>query len=161
MNLSERAKQLRAKEAELGKAFMSVAEAATKMAIEAAAEATPPLPDRTYGTGTITGQLKEHWATDSQTKAGHVGEEYRTTLANDMEYASFVNDGHRMDRHFVPGLYVNPGSGLLEYDPAANVGLVVGTKTSYVKGLKMTRKGIAAYRKAAQKGLRTIKKVVK
>ena len=24
-------------------------------------------------------------------------------LNNDKQYASFVNDGHRMDRHFVPG----------------------------------------------------------
>ena len=39
-----------------------------------------------------------------------------------------------MDRHFVPGLYVNPESGLLEYDPYANVGIVVGTKTAYVEG---------------------------
>ena len=67
-----------------------------------------------------------------------------------MEYASYVNDGHRMDRHFVPGLYVNPHSGLLEYDPAANTGIVVGTRTAYVKGEFMADKGIKEYRKTVR-----------
>ena len=42
-----------------------------------------------------------------------------------------------MKRHFVPGLYINPESGHLEYDPSAKVGIVVGTKTQYVEGLFM------------------------
>ena len=76
------------------------------------------------------------------------GSTYVTVLANDMEYASYVDQGHRMDRHFVPGLYVNPESGLLEYDPAAKVGIVVGTKTKYVKGEFMVDKAKEAYEKA-------------
>ena len=72
-----------------------------------------------------------------------------TFLANDMEYASYVNDGHRMDRHFVPGLYVDE-NGQLNYDPAAKVGLVVGTKTTYVKGEFMVDKGKDAYQKALE-----------
>ena len=76
------------------------------------------------------------------------GSTYVTILANDKEYASYVNDGHRMDRHFVPGLYINEESGLLEYDPGnRNVGITVGTKTKYVKGEFMVDKGIAAYEK--------------
>ena len=68
-------------------------------------------------------------------------------LANNVEYASYVNDGHRMDKHFVPGLYVNQYSGLLEFDPTAEVGLMVGTKTKYVKGRFMKEKAIEAYEK--------------
>ena len=33
-----------------------------------------------------------------------------------------MNDGHRMDKHFVPGLYVNPASGLLRaYDRKTDI----------------------------------------
>ena len=119
-------------------------------AIEAAQDATPPKAgtDRLPGTNTITGELKAHWATDSQTEPAVRGNHVETTLANNMEYASYVDQGHRMDKHFVPGLYVNPYSGQLEYDPAADVGIVVGTKTKYVKGEFMTDKGREAYEKA-------------
>ena len=55
-----------------------------------------------------------------------------------------------MDRHFVPGLFVNPDSGLLEYQQGAEVGIVVGTKTAYVKGEFMTEKGKEAYEKTVQ-----------
>ena len=98
----------------------------------------------------MTGQLKQHWATDSITAPATAGGVFTTELRNDMEYASYVNDGHRMDRHFVPGLYINPYSGLLEYDPAADVGLVVGTKTSYVKGEFMTDKAKQAYQETLE-----------
>ena len=74
------------------------------------------------------------------------GSSYTTILANDLEYASYVDQGHRMDRHFVPGLYVDE-NGVLNYDPARKVGLVVGTKTRYVKGEFMTDKAKEAYQK--------------
>ena len=66
-------------------------------------------------------------AADSVTTPVIVANRVETYLNNTMDYASYVDQGHRMDRHFVPGLYVNPESGLLEYDPTAKVGLVVGT----------------------------------
>ena len=95
--------------------------------------------------------MKQHWATDSKTEpmggALSGGNTYVAILANEKEYASYVNDGHRMDRHFVPGLYVNPSSGLLEYDPSADVGIVVGTKTRYVKGKFMVDKAKEEYEK--------------
>ena len=127
---------------------------ATLRAVEAATEATPPKGDTGrgpyIGTNTVTGQLKQHWATDSEIEPIVAGNRFTTELKNDMQYASYVNDGHRMDRHFVPGLYVNPYSNLLEYDPAAEVGLVVGTKTSYVKGEFMTDKAKEAYRETLE-----------
>lgn len=80
------------------------------------------------------------------------GGSVRTTLANQMQYASYVNDGHRVDKHFVPGLIVNGGR--LELAPdGVDGGLVVGTKTPYVKGLYMKQKGIGKYRSVVRSEL--------
>nr|DAI40774.1 MAG TPA: putative tail-component [Caudoviricetes sp.] len=156
VSLQQRIQQLKRVQADVPKVLARVAKDATLRAIEAAQAATPPKAGTGrgpyIGTGTITGELKAHWATDSKTEpmggALSGGSTYVTVLANNQPYASYVNDGHRMARHFVPGLYINPESGLLEYDASKKVGLVVGTKTSYVKGEFMTDKGKEAYEKA-------------
>lgn len=150
VTLAQRIQQLKKAQADLPNILADVAKGATMRAVEAAQDATPPKAGtgRLPGTHTITGELKAHWATDSQTEPAVHGNRVETTLANNMEYASYVDQGHRMDKHFVPGLYINPHSGQLEYDPAADVGIVVGTKTKYVKGEFMTDKGREAYEKA-------------
>lgn len=150
VTLAQRIQQLKKAQADLPNILADVAKGATMRAVEAAQDATPPKAGtgRLPGTHTITGELKAHWATDSQTEPAVRGNRVETTLANNMEYASYVDQGHRMDKHFVPGLYVNPYSGQLEYDPAADVSIVVGTKTKYVKGEFMTDKGKEAYEKA-------------
>ena len=60
-----------------------------------------------------------------------------------------------MDKHFVPGLYPNPYTGQLEYDPGRRdeVGMMVGTKTTYVPGLHMTEAGIEAYDQTVRREL--------
>lgn len=126
-----------------------IAREATFAAIEAATDATPPAGDLT-GTNTRSGELKAHWATDSSTEPEKRGRKRITRLANGISYASYVNDGHRMDRHFVPGLYINPYSDMLEYDPAYPGGITVGTKTTYVPGLFMAEKGEKAYEAAVE-----------
>lgn len=144
---------LRKRLAELEKRFpdmkrrlAGIAEGATLRAIETAAELTPP---NTFGEGEqrgvnmISGEMAEHWATDSSVTP--VGDTFVTVLANDKEYASYVNDGHRMDKHFVPGLYIDPDTGLLSRDLERKCGLMVGTKTAYVKGLHITDKAIDKY----------------
>ena len=150
VTLQQRIQQLKKAQEALPNILADVAKGATMRAVEAAQDATPPKAGtgRLPGTHTITGELKAHWATDSQTEPAVRGNRVETTLANNMEYASYVDQGHRMDKHFVPGLYINPHSGQLEYDPTADVGLVVGTKTKYVKGEFMTDKGKEAYEKA-------------
>ena len=156
VSLAQRALQLKKALWAIDTVLIKAQEEATKRAVEAAADATPPKAGTGrgpyMGTNTVTGQLKARWAMDSKVKPEYTGDggtrKYRTFLRNDMEYASYVNDGHRLDRHFVPGLYVNPDSGLLEYDPAADVGLIVGTKTHYVKGEFMVDKGTEAYERA-------------
>lgn len=148
VTLQQRIQQLKKAQANVPEILRRTAKQATLRAIEAAQEATPPKAGRLPGTHTVTGELKQHWATDSNAEPVVTGAKYETLLANNKDYASYVNNGHRMDRHFVPGLYIDE-NGQLNYDPSAKVGLVVGTKTQYVKGEFMTDKAKEAYERAA------------
>lgn len=147
VSLQQRLQQLEKAQANVPEILRRTAKQATLRAIEAAQEATPPKAGRLPGTHTVTGELKQHWPTDSNAEPVVTGAKYETLLANNKDYASYVNNGHRMDRHFVPGLYIDE-NGQLNYDPSAKVGLVVGTKTQYVKGEFMVDKGKEAYEKA-------------
>lgn len=150
MNLSDNVKRLQNIAAMLPGRLNDIAKTATERAVEKAAELTPPTQNDLRGTNTRTGEMKQHWATDSDTNPQKRGKDLVTRLANDKEYASYVNDGHRMDRHFVPGLYINPYSGMLEYAPGADVGIVVGTKTAYVPGLFMVDEAKKVYQETVQ-----------
>ena len=126
-----------------------IQENATLIAIEKATEMTPPIEDVIRGTGTITGTLKSSWAKDSIKECKIKGHRYITELKNSVEYASFVNDGHRLDKHFVPGLIINPYSGLLEKAPEGmKGGIMVGTKTHYIQGIFMKQAALRAYEKS-------------
>lgn len=152
MTLQERVEALQRAQAQLPDILADIARKATQRAVEKAAGLTPPTGGNLSGTNTRTGELKQHWATDSQIMPVRQGSDWVTILANDKEYASYVDQGHRMDRHFVPGLYVNPESGLLEYDPSAKAGLIVGTRTPYVPGVYMADAAKEEYRRAVQEG---------
>lgn len=156
MTLLERMEALKRAQAQVPDILAEIAQTATLRAVKKAAELTPPTGGDLSGTNTRTGELKQHWESDSQTTPVRQGSGWVTLLANDKEYASYVDEGHRMDRHFVPGLYINPESGLLEYDPAAEVGLVVGTQTTYVPGLHMVDAAKEEYHRAAQEGVRRL-----
>ena len=150
MDLSDNVKRLQNIAAMLPGRLNDIAKTATERAVEKAAELTPPTQNDLRGTNTRTGEMKQHWATDSDTNPQKRGKDLVTRLANDQKYASYVNDGHRMDRHFVPGLYINPYSGMLEYAPGADVGIVVGTKTAYVPGLFMVDEAKKVYQETVQ-----------
>ncbi len=150
MDLSDNVKRLQNIASMLPGRLNDIAKTATERAVEKAAELTPPTQNDLRGTNTRTGEMKQHWATDSDTNPQKRGKDLVTRLANDKEYASYVNDGHRMDRHFVPGLYINPYSGMLEYAPGADVGIVVGTKTAYVPGLFMVDEAKKVYQETVQ-----------
>ena len=137
MTLEERIAQLQDVEARFPGELTAMAKGATIRAVEKAAELTPTTLDDLSGTNTRSGDMKQHWASDSKVTPVKHGRSYVTELNNDKQYASYVNDGHRMDRHFVPGLVINPESGMLEYNPNGKGGIVVGTKTKYVEGLFM------------------------
>lgn len=147
MNLQEYIKKLEAAQTALPEMLADVARNATLRAVEAAQDKTPPTTDSLSGTNTRTGELKERWAVDSRTEPyGLLGGELVTNLSNNANYASYVNDGHRMDKHFVPHLTVEPSSGLLQIDMSKPGGMMVGTKTTYVEGLHMSDAGIEAYK---------------
>ena len=161
MTLSERMKQMRAIEARLPELLGRSATRAAERAVEKAAELTPPTKDGLKGTNTRSGEMKQHWATDSRPAAQRKGNRYESLLANDKEYASYVNDGHRMDRHFVPGLVINEESGMLEWNPDGSGGIVVGTKTQYVKGLFMVDAAKEAYRQTQHAELKDLEELLR
>lgn len=157
MTLEERIAQLQDVYARFPNEVANIAKGATLRAVEKATELTPPTAGEDgdeeggeeggdlSGTNTRSGGMKQRWAAASKITPVKRGKSYVTHLNNDKDYASYVNDGHRMDRHFVPGLYINPESGHLEYDPSAKVGIVVGTKTQYVEGLFMEEEALQEY----------------
>ena len=113
-------------------------------AVRVATENTPPNTGKLAGTGARTGQMAQHWTLDSETTSKN-GVAF---LRNNMQYASYVNDGHRMDMHFVPGLIVNEG--LVERVHADEGGMMVGTKTKYVRGFYMKEKAIKRWQRVVR-----------
>lgn len=150
--------QMRKRLAELQRAgedvpriIREVAEGATIEAVRVATENTPPNGSKIAGTNTRSGQMAQHWGTDSQVIPTVTAGGAETVLANNMQYASYVNDGHRMDKHFVPGLIKN--GNLLEKVNDTSQGIMVGTKTQYVPGLYMKEKAIGRYRTVVRREL--------
>lgn len=150
VTLAQRIKELQKLNADLPKILASAAKAATQKAVEVAAEATPPKAGTGrggyIGKNTLTGELKQAWAKDSVVEPLQEGQSLVTVLANNQQYASYVENGHRLDKHFVPGLYIE--NGLLARHADGSGGLIVGTKTHWVKGEFMAEKGKAAYHQA-------------
>ncbi len=145
-HLKKRLEELHKAGQDVPKIMAEVAEGATIEAVRVATEETPPNGGAAIaGTNMRSGQLAQHWAADSTTTPTRSGNKVQTTLANNMQYASYVNDGHRVDKHFVPGLIAN-GS-LLERDPKGKGGLMVGVKTTYVKGRYMKQKAVSRYKR--------------
>lgn len=149
--IRKRMEELRKAGEDVPKIMAEVAEAATIEAVRVAAENTPPNGTSIAGTNTRSGQMAEHWELDSQTKPVMTGSSAQTVLANNKQYASYVNDGHRVDKHYVPGL-INNGGLLERVDPDAG-GIMVGTKTTYVPGLYIKEKAIGKYRSVVRKEL--------
>ena len=73
MNLQEYIKKLETAQAALPEMLADVARNATLRAVEAAQDKTPPTTDSLSGTNTRTGELKQHWATDSRTEPERQG----------------------------------------------------------------------------------------
>ncbi len=152
--IRKRLEQLRRAGQNVPRIMAEVAEGATIEAVRVAAENTPPNGGAPIaGTNMRSGQMAQHWEVDSKTVPVYCNGSIKTELNNNMQYASYVNDGHRVDKHFVPGLIVNKRSGLLEKDPDKENGIVVGTKNDYVKGKHMKQKAIRRYRTVVRREL--------
>lgn len=137
----KRLEELRKAQQDIPKIIDEVAEVATIEAVRKARDNTPPNGNAPLaGTNMRTGAMAAAWEKDSITTPTHG----KTVLVNSQLYASYVNDGHRVDQHYVPGLY--PNGGLLErVDPNVG-GIIVGTKTARVPGLFMKEKAIGKYK---------------
>lgn len=143
--MRKRLEELRKAGQDVPRIMEEVAEGATIEAVRVATENTPPNGGAAIaGTNMRSGDMAQHWATDSITSPIVSGGSVRTELKNDMQYSSYVNDGHRVDKRFVPGLVIN--GGLLERDDDGDGGIMVGTKTTYVEGKYMKQRAIGKYR---------------
>lgn len=138
--IRKRVAELHKLEADVPKIIDEAAETATIEAVRTATQHTPPNGAKIAGTHARSGEMAGAWAVDSVTTPVRG----KTILANNQQYASYVNNGHRMDKHFVPGLIVN-GDLVERVDPSIG-GMMVGTKTKYVPGLYMKEKAIGKYR---------------
>lgn len=159
MDLRTRAEQIKAWTAELPGRIRQAQRDATLRAVERATEMTTPENGILRGANMVTGEMAQHWATDSVTEPRESGGVYETALKNNVPYAAYVNDGHRLDRHFVPGLYVD-GAGMLSRNPDGRGGLIVGTKTTWVEGVHMTDYAADEYRKVLHSELDGLVKLI-
>ena len=139
--MRKRLAELRRAQQDIPAIIDEVAKVATLAAVEKAAENTPPNGGaKVVGPNLRSGDMAQSWATDSVTTPNRG----KTLLANLQQYASYVNDGHRMDKHFTSHLAIEGGQ--LVGKPDGDGSLVVGTKTQYVPGLYMKEKAIGVYR---------------
>lgn len=137
---------------EMLKGHKEVVEAATDDAKIKAMETTPHKGDS--GTSLTTGDLASHWSTEIQWDSN--GETFTVYLMNSMQYASFVNDGHRMDRHFVPWLRVDASGNLRKEKPMPGeplFGITVGVKTRYVPPVNMVSQATEEFFKRYKIGM--------
>ena len=156
--IRKRVKELQALGDKLPQVLSDCVESAAVEAVKAAQQATPPNTGDIAGTNTRSGQMAQHWATDSKTKPTHTGKKYTAELNNNMQYASYVNDGHNVNEHFTSHVAIE--GGVLVGKPDGDGGLIVGTKTQYVKGMYMKEKGIGKWRTTLRKNLdREVKKL--
>lgn len=152
--LRKRLEELRKAGADVPRIIAQVNEGATIRAIETATENTPPsAASGISGVNTRTGMLKAHWQIDSISRPVWTGAACDTFLKNNAvsngtHYASYVNDGHRMDRHFTTHVAIEGGQ--LVGKPAGDGGLMVGTKTTYVPGVFMKEKAIGKWRQVVR-----------
>lgn len=146
--MQKRLAELRRAQQDIPAIIDEVAETATLAAVEKAAENTPPNGGaKVVGPNLRSGDMAQSWATDSVTTPNRG----KTLLANLQQYASYVNDGHRMDKHFTSHLAIEGGQ--LVGKPDGDGGLVVGTKTQYVPGRYMKEKAIGVYRDTVRRML--------
>lgn len=147
--MRKRLEQLKKAGADVPRIIAEVNEGATIRAVEAATQATPPNGGAAIkGVNARTGQLARHWTTDSVTRPTWSGRNCDCFLRNNQHYALYVNNGHRMDRHFT--VHVALEGGQLNGKPAGDGGLMVGTKTHYIKGLYMKEKGVGKWRQVVR-----------
>lgn len=156
MNLHDFSDTLRIARGELLERAKQAMEDATSWAVDVATDNTPPGVGGPWGSGTITGDMYDAWWIDSTVDPEVTNHIIKTTLANNQPYASWVNDGHFLDEHFVPGLYIDSAGLVAKGDYQEVGGLVVGTQTQFVIGYYMKEKAIQAFEEEINKSMQDI-----
>ena len=138
----------------LRKQVMEAQRTATIAAVNKAIERTAPNDGIARGENTVTGNMAQHWQKDSKVDPVDEGNRMTTELNCNLDYASYVNYGHWLNRHFVPGLYID-GNGLISKTNKPGVGLVVAAKDGrkWVPGRYMETDAIEEYRYVLKKEL--------
>lgn len=93
---------------------------------------TPPHEGEERGKNTVTGNMARHWDSSYTVQDDST---IKVRLFNSVQYASYVESGHKMTKHFVPWLYIDGTNTIARHQPVPGeslFGLVVGTKTKYV-----------------------------
>lgn len=136
--INSRVQQLQAQQSNRTTRLLTALETATREAIKVAKDLTPANAEHPVrGLNSITDEAKQGWDRDSDPVPKISGNVYTTKLANHVPHIEYVNDGHIVDKHFVPHLVINPVTGYLDKDPTNDGGIYVGTQTEYVQGLYM------------------------
>ena len=157
--IQERINQLRAAGADVPKILRQAQKDATFIAIEKAVELTPKGP---------TGDLRASWSTDSITEPRVSANVYTTTLASNLQHASYVNDGHEMvseaaamrDKsgnikfidgkmvRWVPGEWAGETGERFDYIKGHHTGMLV--KEQRIPEIEMKQAAETAYRAALE-----------
>ena len=96
------------------------------------------------GLNMITNSLYNSWHTSYSAHGSRLG---YLQLSNSRPYAKYVQEGHRVTRHFVPWLYIG-GNGLINRETRHDgklFGLTVGVPETYVPGTDMTGPAVQTF----------------
>lgn len=155
MTIQTYVKVLGKKKEAIRQAVIDAQREATVAAVRTAVAKTAPNDGIPRGVNMVTGNMARHWAADSKTEPVSDGHTSVTELNCDVPYASYVNNGHWLHRHFVPGLYID--GGLVNRTSAPGVGLIVAKDgKKWVEGRFMETDALEEYRYILHKELEKI-----
>lgn len=161
MTIEEYIPHLEKLKGELRKRVMDAQQTATQAAVNMARQRTAPNDGIPRGENMVTGNMNDHWESDSKVIPVDRGDSFATELNCKVSYASYVNHGHWLYRHFVPGLYID-GNQLISRTYKPGIGLIVakGGK-KWVQGRFMEDAAIKEYRDVLQAELRKVGEIWK
>ena len=129
--------------------FRDNARIAADKALEEVKKNTPHLGDgKPRGKNVITNALMKAWKVKVEFPNSNNKDSNFTVISflNRKKYSDYVQFGHKMTPHFVPWLYKDGDVISRENTHAVKVfGLMVGTKTPFVKGIDMVGTGIKRF----------------
>lgn len=121
--------------------------------LKAVRASTPHAGDgRPRGVNMISNSLFNSWHANYSAHGSKLG---FLELSNARPYAKYVQEGHRVTRHFVPWLYIG-GNGLINRETNHSgrlFGLTVGVPETYVPGIDMTGPAVQTFSDAVLRSI--------